>query len=168
MPRKDAKLFAAALDLDGHKLANAIMKRTGETKVELIARMIKEEHNRIINGETVSDSINTKLEEIIRVVSGINPKLSETQSELKSLRDGITKVFNIVAFIMKELFRFHSSASKVFARLTLKDNQSLSTLAREADTEAAESFSSTFEPVIKSNSVDLVNTLMKKPQTKTN
>ncbi len=159
--KKTGKTITVDLQAENHKAISEIVKRTGESRVELINRVINSEYKRIINGETVSEATNRKLDEMSNAVSEILELSKNTSESGKLLREGINKVYCAILFSLKELFRTMHYIARCFSHNALLTNDKLTIINSDSDKEAANSFNSVLRILNESKPVEIIDFLKK-------
>ena len=62
---KTTKTLSVDLSLETHNYIAEILKRTGEKRVELFRRIISNEYNRIMNGQSLNETISTQINTLL-------------------------------------------------------------------------------------------------------
>lgn len=160
--QKAVKTISVDLDIETHKLIETITKRTGETKVGLFKRMINNEHNRIINGQSLNESIGIQLDKIIGSINEINVTTKKNVEMINSLREGANRIYCSVLLVIKEMFRTMHFISGAFLKTSLHQKEQLSIISNTADSDATDSFNVVYKILNESQPKDIVDILRKK------
>jgi predicted regulator of amino acid metabolism with ACT domain len=147
---KTTKTLSVDLSLETHNYIAEILKRTGEKRVELFRRIISNEYNRIMNGQ----SLNETMDEI----DPITKKIAENGN---SLREGANRIYCSVLFVIKELLRTMHFISGALSNTSLLSKEQLSMLSVNADNEASKSFKSINKILNENQPKDIVEILKK-------
>jgi len=156
------KVISVRLATDQQNMIAEIVKRTGETKVSLFERIIAADHKRIINGETLNESVHKQLEELSQTVNEMIPIIKKTSDNTNSIREGVSRIYCSVLFNLKELLRTMHFISGCFSKTSLLRNEQLSIISTDADTESINSYNAIFKILSDSNPKDILEMLRKK------
>lgn len=158
---KTTKTVSIDLDIDSLKYISEIVKRTGETKVDLFTRIVASEHKRVINGESVSESVNKNLESILSILNKVAPQIEKAADDSAAVRKGANKILNGINFIMKELFRTMHFISKMFTKISGLDAAQMSKISNDTNVDSVKSFNIFYDTLAQSSSKEILDILSK-------
>jgi hypothetical protein len=138
-----------------------IVNRTGETRVALFERIIVSDYKRIMNGESISDSINKNLESILGTLNSLNPIINKASDDSTAVRNGANTILTGIFFIMKEMFRTMHFLGKFHSKTSALDAKQMSIISDGANIDAAKSFNIFFKTLTESKPKEVVEFLSK-------
>jgi hypothetical protein len=143
--QKPAKNITIKLEIESHKLITEIVKRTGETKVDLFKRIIASDHKRILNGESLNESVNKRIEDISATLNEILPHVRKTSEDTSAVREGAGRIYCAVLFSLKELLRMIHLMCGCFMNMTTLTKDQLSTINDSAHQDATNTYGNAFK-----------------------
>lgn len=156
------KTVSSRLSSEHRKMIAEIVKRTGETRSSLFERIIDSEHRRVMNGESVSESLAKNIETISETMKQLQPILKETAKNSKESLNAASSIYCGTLFALKELFRSIYISAGCFSNTSLLRGDQLSIIIDEADTEATKRFADSFKMLRDLKANDLFSMLLKK------
>jgi hypothetical protein len=159
MKHRSKETFSVKIKPEYNKKINDIIKRTGETKSDLFQRMIESESKRIVNGESISDSINKNLESILGTLNKVAPMISKTSDDSSAVRNGANTILSGIFFIMKEMFRTMHFLAKFYSKTSGLDAKQISIISNDANVDASKSFNMFFKTLTESKPKEVVEFL---------
>jgi hypothetical protein len=158
---KTTKTLSVDLSLETHNYIAEILKRTGEKRVELFRRIISNEYNRIMNGQSLNETISTQINTLLIAMDEIYPITKKIAENGNSLREGANRIYCSVLFVIKELLRTMHFISGALSNTSLLSKEQLSMLSVNADNEASKSFKSINKILNENQPKDIVEILKK-------
>jgi hypothetical protein len=143
--QKPAKNITIKLEIESHKLITEIVKRTGETRVDLFKRIIASDHKRILNGESLNESVSKRIENISATLNEILPLVRKTSEDTMAVREGAGRIYCAVLFSLKELFRMIHLMSGCFMNMTTLTKDQLSPINDGAHQDATITYGRAFK-----------------------
>lgn len=156
------RLVSTRLSPDHQKMINEIVRRTGETRVDLFERIVAQEHKRITNEESSSQSQAGNVDSIAQSIRDLVPLLKETSKNTKESLNAAASIYSGTLFTLKELFRSISISAACFSNTSLLRSDQLSIITKEADDEATTKFADAFKMLRDLKANDLFSILLKK------
>lgn len=153
------KTVSVDLSSESQIFIKEILKRTGEKKVDLFNRLIASEHNRVINGESIPEVMNKKIQEISQSLNDAIPILNKISESSSSSRDGIAKTFVSNLVVLKELIKFMYFMTAAFKETSLLKPEQLSIINNDAIRQATDNFNSLFSLISESKSLAVIEML---------
>jgi hypothetical protein len=139
-----------------------IVKKTGETKLDLFKRLLLSESKRIEEGLSMSETINSNLVLLLEHKKETTAALSSVAEDSKVIRDGVNKIFSITIFLMRELYRLTHFFANVFIRSSLiTPGSKFQGIIEESNAEAAQSFNNFYSTIMNLPSKGIVELLKK-------
>ena len=158
---KTTKTLSVDLSLETHNYIAEILKRTGEKRVDLFRRIILNEHNRIMNGLPLDETISNQIDKLLIAMDEIDPITKKNAETCNSLREGANRIYCSVLFVIKELLRTMHFVSGALSNTSLLSKEQLSMLSDNADNDASNSFKSIYKILNENQPKDIVEILKK-------
>jgi len=160
MPRIGAQLFQAQLDNDVHGRALALLQKTGETKTAFLTRLVEEEYKRIHVGGTESGSSGASTAALD--VEKMFTELEKIDGDTTALRAGANRIISMLFVIIKENYRMLNLLTSFFSKSSLLKDDQLTTLGKESDANAVDSFRAAINLLANADIDDVLKILQKK------
>jgi hypothetical protein len=149
------------IELKHVEMIEKIIRKTGETKLDLFKRLIREESKRIEERLSFSDTINSNLGQMLAQLYEISLAMKDIAEDSKATREGMNKVFSITIFLMKEVYRLTHFFANVFINASLLQGPKMNEIVSETNAEAVQSFNNFYETVMNTPSKGVVELLKK-------
>jgi hypothetical protein len=158
---KIVKKISFDLDLDSHKTIQKIIKSTGESKVNLLKRLMSAELERINRGPSVSQSTESAIDQFKSAIEELKSTLEKISKNTGSIRDGENKVYCSVLNLIKDQFRLNSFIVSAFSQMSLLQPKQISIIKEDSDKNASEYFNMFFNMINSATPVEIVENLKK-------
>lgn len=153
------KTFSTDLSIDSHRMIREIIKRTGETKVKLFDRLIKNEFEKGEQNFVIDVNYLSELKTVLEELKSENIKQFEL---VKLIRESMNKIYCSVLFLLKELFRTMHFIKGIFLQTSLLTPEKLTILNSKIDQETNESFKPAFKVLNDSKPIEIIDLLINK------
>jgi hypothetical protein len=162
MNEKQIKGTFLIFDTPHMKMFEEIIKRTGESKIDLFKRLIKGESKRIEEGLSIPETVNSNLIQLLDQMNKTSSVLRGIADDSQATREGVNRVFSITIFLMRELYRLTHFFANVFIKSSLLlQGSKTQEIVAESNADAAQSFNTFYSTVMNTPSKEIVELLKK-------
>ena len=115
------------------KMISEIIRRTGERKVDFFKRIVETEHTRIMQGSSITESVNANLGMLLAQIKETNSAMKTLIDNTKATRDGVNTIFPATLFLMRELYRLTHFIVNVFIKNGMLQPQQMTAFIAESN-----------------------------------
>jgi len=155
-----SKALTVDLKICNHDNLTKIAIKTGESKVEIINRLVEEE---ALKRESpigiISD--NSKYDEVIKISNEILQLVSKSNRNSETIIDAINRVYCGLLFTIKELFRLIHWNNNFLSRSKLHSKDELIIIDKDTQLESLKSFNNTCKVLEQMKPIEIVDSLKK-------
>jgi hypothetical protein len=142
-------------------MVSEVIKRTGERKVDFFKRIVETEHTRIMQGSSITESVNETLGMLLAQIKETNSAMKTLLDNTKATRDGVNTIFPATLFLMRELYRLTHFIVNVFIKNGMLQPQQMTAFIAESNAQACQSFIAFYHTVMNTSSKGIVDLLKK-------
>jgi acyl carrier protein phosphodiesterase len=134
------KQMPVKVEIEIHKMLNEIVKKTGESKKDIIVRLIKSDHKRITEGQSIPESLNKAVSSIAEKINAVSNDLPKVVENTTAIRNASNRFYSMMMYFMKEHYRSTSAMQLAFTQNKSINDNNKEMIAEESDKLAAKQF----------------------------